>query len=47
MLVNVFALAPLGIGLLLWFCLPPDQKVTARKPLRHPEANPAYDHRQK
>jgi hypothetical protein len=35
-LVEVIALAPLGIGLLLWFRFPPESGSSARLPPRSP-----------
>jgi hypothetical protein len=44
LLVNMFAFAPLSIGLLLWFCLPPAKGSDAQRSSRSPgSADPAGD----
>jgi hypothetical protein len=42
-LVDVIALAPLSIGFLLWFCLPPERGSGARPPTRADLADLAGD----
>ena len=46
-MVDVFALAPLAVGLLLWFCFPPRRGLTAQELPRRSAGKPARDDREK